>query len=65
MNWTTLLELLGTIALCEVIYLPLTWHLWRVRETWTCETFRLTDAKEFAVHAAETQVVNCRSISAG
>jgi hypothetical protein len=58
MNWYTLLELAGYIALTELAYLPLTWWLWRQRETQECETFRLTDSPDFKIHAQETQPVN-------
>jgi hypothetical protein len=62
MNWYTLLELAGYIALTELAYLPLTWWLWRHRETKECDmTFRLTAHKDFAAHGAETQIVNCTS----
>jgi hypothetical protein len=56
MNWYTLLELAGYIALTELAYLPLTWWLWRQRETQECDmTFRLTAHEDFAAHGAETQ----------
>jgi hypothetical protein len=55
MNWYTLLELAGYIALTELAYLPLTWWLWRQRETQPCETFRLTELPEYQIHAATTQ----------
>jgi hypothetical protein len=58
MNWYTLLELLGFIALTELAYLPLTIYLWRDRETNGCETFHATALPEYRVHLDQTQAVN-------
>jgi hypothetical protein len=65
MNWYTLLELAGYIALTELAYLPLTWWLWRQRETQECETFRLTDSPEFRIHAQATQELPTTKSSTG
>jgi hypothetical protein len=65
MNWYTLLELAGYIALTELAYLPLTWWLWRQRETQPCETFHATDCAEFRIHLARTQELPTTKSSTG
>lgn len=55
MHWQTLLELAGYIALTEIIYLPLTWWLWKERIQPCDVTMTLKDVAEYAAHFSATQ----------
>jgi hypothetical protein len=57
MNWYFVLELLAHIAVCQVIYLPLTVYLWRDREMNGCETFHATALPEYQIHLDQTQAL--------
>jgi hypothetical protein len=54
MNWYFVLELLAHIAVCQVIYLPLTVYLWREREAESCNGFKMKDVPALAIHVQDT-----------